>query len=277
MKLELDGRTFEFDLLHGVVVEELDLGFPEVRGPVIDRTDADGTIDLSAFHGARAVTIRAAVLPEGAHTLGSVIDRLRSFCHPSARPWLYFDVDGEQRRVRLRADQQSAPLTHTDFRRFQASWVAPDGVIEAADLVTVTVPASVGDEAGRTYDLTFDRDYPPSETSGQTVVTNDGTTDVSPIVRVYGPCSDPRLISDTRQVEVEFVGLTVPFGDYLEVDMRDRTARINGLPAASRMSRLNFARSAWWTLAPGENLVRFTPGSFSPPSSMEVRFRPAWL
>jgi len=277
MRIELDGRVFEFGIEHGIIVEELDLGFPEVRERAEHRTDADGTVDVTAFHGGAAVTIGGTVLPEGSHTVWSVVDRLRAFCRPSARPWLYFDVDGVERRFRLRADQQSAPLTHPSMRRFQATWVAPDGIMEAAELSSVQIPASVEDEAGRAYDLVFDRVYPSSPSTGQTAVTNGGSTDVWPTVRVYGPCVDPRIISDTQGAEVAFVGLNVPAGQYLEVDMGARTARIDGLAGASRLGSLDFATSAWWPLAPGDNLVRFSPGSFSSPSTAEVRWRHAWL
>lgn len=266
--LDLRGRGYR--------VGRLDIGFPTVRGVSESRVDDDGEDDRTAHHGASAVAMEI-MLHARDTTLTQLLDALRAFCHPSSRPYLVVERDGQQRRIRLRADQQSAPITNPFHQQVQASWRAPDGVMEALAEQIGTAEAVATDEGGFAFDLTFDLAFPATSAVGSVTVTNDGTVTVTPVLRLYGPCTDPRVENQTTGQQMIFSGLTIAAGDWLEIDCRERTIRLNGLTEQSRYARLDFVASEFLTLLPGLNTVRYYPVSFSSGARLEVRFRSAWI
>lgn len=256
-------------------LDELDLGFPAVRAVVQDRPQADGESDQTAHHGGRAVSMKLRLVPV-TRTLTALLDDLMYFCHPGRRPVLVFEHDGSERQITLRADQQSAPITSPNSQAVQVAWRAPTGrILSSTEQVSAANPDA--GEPGRAYDLTFDRDYPDSVGIGRITVTNAGTTAADPIIRIFGPCTDPRIANETVDKALEFTGLTIAAGDYLELDPAHRTARLNGLASSSRYGFLNFDTSEWWSLEPGDNTIRFYPVTSSPPSQAQVRWHDAYL
>jgi hypothetical protein len=261
-------------------VYDSDFGFPEVRTVVEAAPDADGTVDTTALIGARTVTLRL--------WLDSVPwatrQRLVRFLHPKLRPTLFFRLDEDQpeMRVDLRGDLLSGNLPTlmqlADQRDVMVQWVAPSGVLESADLYTViATTGGAGAEVGRLYDLVYPRLYPASPVLGAATCTNAGTADAYPLIRIYGPCTDPVVTNDTAGRSLEFSGLTIDAGQFLEVDTRARTIRYNADPADSRYSKLVFPTSRWWTLAPGTNQVRFVPATGSGGASADIVFRDTYL
>lgn len=278
--LEAEGLdTLSLDGEHGIVVENLDLGFPAIRGVSQSRPSADGELDETAYIGARAVTISGNLEGAGVLNRQQVLDRLRSFLRPDIRPYIVYQLepDGDVRRIRLRADQHGAPIVAPNDVDFSASWRGPDGVQEANDEVMQTISAAADIEAGRTYDLEFDRVYPESPPIGVTTVTNDGNMNAYPVLRLYGPATGVNIENQTVGKTLELPDLVVDAGDYIEIDTRNRTIRLLGDPDQSRYSYVDFDTSAWWSLIPGDNELRYYPSSFSSGAVADVIFRPNWL
>jgi len=274
----VDGqRSFTLQPHAEIAVQGWNLGFPAVREVSEDRSDADGSVDSTAYHGPRAVTMTMTML--GANRL-RLLDELRSFCGPAARPYLTITSDlwDQPRRVRLRADQQSSALNvgMGTSRPVQAGWVAPDGVLEAVALSEVTVGPSGLATTGLTYPVTYPVTYPASTSGGPVTVVNAGTAPVCPVVRMYGPATGPVLSVD-GQGSLSFPSLTIPAGDYVEVDFRERTVLVNSLPTVSRYGLLDFAAATWWQLQPGSNVVRYAPAAYSGGAAAVVTWRAAWL
>jgi hypothetical protein len=260
----------------GYKVSRLDVGFPAVRPVTQSRPDEDGELDTTALYGAAAVSMDLMLIP-GALTLTALVDELRSFCHPASRPYLVVERDGQQRRMRLRVDQQSAPITTPLYQHVQAQWRAPDGVWEALTEQIGTSDAVTAGSGGRTYPRTYSLSYAASSPVGAVTVTNDGTVPVRPVLRLYGPATDPRVENQSTGERLIFTGLSLLAGDWLEIDCREKTARLNGLVSQSRLSRLDFANSTYLRLLRGMNTVRYYPVSFGDGARLEVRFRPAYL
>jgi hypothetical protein len=270
----------------GYRVARLDIGLPTVRAVTVPRPDQDGEDDTTAHHGAAAVSMDVRLLAgrdsglvgiAPSPSLIDLRDALRAFCHPSARPYLVVEDEGQQRRIRLRADQFAGPITNPRHQQVQLSWRAPDGVMEALAEQIGTAEAVPSGEGGFAFDMTFDLTFPTSSAVGSVTVSNDGTVDVRPILRLYGPCIDPRVENQSTGEQLIFTGLTIAAGDWLEIDCREKTARLNGLASQSRLSRLDFANSSYLRLLPGMNTVRYFPVSFSTGARLEVRFRSAWI
>lgn len=270
-------RTMVLDPSTGWHRTSVDIGFPAVRAVSGARPDADGEDDTTAHHGAAAVTLAARLVDAAGRTHRQMIDELRAFCHPTARPWLVYTEAGEQRQVRLRADAQAAPLLTVTHRDVQVSWRAPDGVSESLAEEIGVAFAVPTDEGGFGFDLAFDLSFPASSAVGSTTVTNRGNTDVRPVLRLYGPATDPRVENQTTGERLLFTGLTIAAGDWLEIDCREATIRLNGLVEQSRYSRLDFAASQFLRLIPGPNTVRYYPVVFADGARIEVRYHSAWL
>lgn len=269
-------------LLHrrtDLFVTSLDVPFPAVREVSEDRADDDGTRDATSRHGARAVSLELRAVDSPA----ALVDELVGFCHPSARPYLHLVDDewGAERRLRLRVDQQSAPMPRTSHlvRDIQAQWVAPDGIWEQTEPLTVVINADTGTLAGRTYPLRTPRTYPMTLPAGAYDHTNPGNTWQHYTARLYGPCNGPRLISDTVGETIAFSSaLSIPAGEYVEVDTRDRSALYLSQTGASRLDLVDFATTSWWRLAPGRNQLRYQPISgVQAGCAAVIDYHPAWL
>lgn len=261
-------------------LRNLDVPYPAVRAVTEDRADDDGSRDTTNRHGARAVGIQLRIIDR----LSAIVDELGGFLHPSARPYLHVTDDewSDERRLRLRVDQQSAPMG-TDLYPFgrdvQVQWVAPDGVWEQAQSVSFTVNADTGVLTGRTYPLSFPRTYPTTQAAGALEHTNPGNSWQHYVARLYGPCVGPRFTNDTTGQTLAFTDqLVIPAGDYVEVNTQDRTAYYLSQAGASRLNNIDFANSQWWRLAPGLNRLRYHPISgVEAGSAAWGEYRPAWL
>lgn len=297
----VDGeRVLVLDPDAGYRVSQLDVGFPAARVVTQGRPGRDGEDDTTALHGASAVSMSVMLVP-GAKTILALRDALRSFCHPGARPYLELDEDGTQRRIRLRADQQTAPIVSPTHQEMQLSWRAPDGVAESAAEQIGTAEGTTAAVIGRFYDRTYPMGYAQTQTQaggtygttypetypsdegvqsvpvGSVTVINDGNVPVLPLLRLYGPATDPRVENQLTGERLLFTGLTIAAGDWLEIDCRTSTIRLNGLEEQSRYARLDFVASSFLRLLPGANTIRYYPVTFDVGARLEVRYRSAWL
>lgn len=272
----------------GLFLVDLDLGYPSPRVDAEDLTDDDGTDDGTLYHGASLVSVRAAAVATDTATKQAVIDRLGAFMRPGVRPFLHYTLEdgGDERRVALRAQNRSAPLTSPWMHVMQdvlAAWVNPRGVQESADEITVEVPASSsGAEAGIVFPVVFPLAWPYAPGSGSTLATNDGNASAMPVIRMYGSATNPRLENITTGQTLEFGSATVgdlvlAAGEYVELDVRARTVTLDGDAADSRYQYLNFADSEWWSLAPGVNELRYYPEAFDPGATSYVIYHHTWI
>lgn len=282
LRLEADGLDdFPLTIDEGFSVDKVDLGFPEIRDVVIPNTGADGEDDQTEFIGARAVVLAGSIVPTDELARQEVLDRLRAFLNPRLRPYLVYELDDGtgERRIRLRGDAHSAPITTPGFAKVVVGWRGPDGIQESTTLTVEIASATPEEEPGRTYDRVYPLFYPESSVLGSVVVTNAGNVSVYPVLELYGPVDDPRIENIDGGGSLRFEGLTLGIGDYLEIDTRERTIYLNGMSTQSRYAYLDFAASSWrgLELAPGENLIRYFPESFDDGAEARIRFRSSWI
>lgn len=280
VRLEAAGlETLILDPFSGYVIQDMDLGSPEIRATVDNAPDANGTIDSTSYFGARTVTISMKLRPPAGGSREAMRNRVRAFTQPSLRPIMYVTLDDNiERRAVLRASNLSAPIKTAGYAPLVAQWAVPYGILETSTLNTADVnPISAAAELGRAYDLTFNRAYPASPTIGAATVTASGTVEAYPLIRLYGPCTNPAIYNDTQGKALSFTGLTINAGEFLEIDVRNKTIRMNGLATSNQYSKLVFPASRWWTLNPGTNAVRFVPATSSGACVMRIEWRDAWL
>lgn len=266
-------------LRRDVIVTKLDVSSPDVRAEVNDRPDDDGTDDDTERHGAAAVSLEMSLYDAPQ----ALFDAIKPYVRIGRRPYLCLTDDEweSERRIRLRADQWTAPLPWQGLGRWvdvQLQWKAPDGVWESSDAITISVPASTGQRTGLVFPAYAPWVFPASTPSGQMTYHNPGTSPSHQKVRLYGPCHGPRWTCDTTGESLVFKDtLVLGLGEYVEVDTSNRTAFAMSEPDASRLSHLDFAASTFWRVPPGESQLRYHPVSnVEVNCSAEATFRPAW-
>lgn len=263
------------DALDGWGILNIDLGDPEVRTQAQNAPDADGSLDFTNFVGARTMTI-GMELVEFSQDMFTMVTRLKGFCRPrvplkivlklsDSAPWLQADI---------RRGPWTNPLNDLWVQNPVLQWVVPKGVFESLDAqVIILNPSGTGVELGRTYDRVGDRVYPTSPVLGSGSVVNNGNVEAYPLIRIYGPCTDPAVWNDSQNKVLSFAGITILAGEFLEVETRYHTVRYQGLITDDRYSTLNFTTSRWWTLNPRSNQLRFVPATAGVGSNAEVTYR----
>jgi len=161
-------------------------------------------------------------------------------------------------------------------------WAAPDGVAETNAQSSQTVFASLGLSPGFTFDLSFDLTYPAASPSGRTNVPTVGNARCYPVMQLWGPCTFPRVdnlqdLDESGSPKQLAFNTSLSAGQYLEVDVRNRTVLLNGNANNPRYSTIDFSVSEWWTLAPGNNFVKYFPDSYSGNARAVMLYRCTFL
>lgn len=288
--LKLDsGEPFDLDAPNsGVYVQQFDPGYPEVREVMENATDRDGAVDETRFVGARVVSIDAKVVPLPGQTRWAILSRLRRFCHPGQRPTLTYQEEpgAPLKMLRLRADALSAPLTRPDYAEVGLQWKSAEGAIYAASERTETITLA-GHKAmpGRRYDRPEDvyhakhpRHYPHVEGGiGESTIYVGGDMETPPLLRVWGPCKNPRIFNEPISRWPIGANLTLGRGEYLDFDVAERSVTRNGTD--DRYQDFDFEGSRWWRLVPGPNTIRLSADEeeLSAPITLTVTWRDAYL
>lgn len=277
LTLELADASMLLDEVNGLIVTELDLGFPTIREVTDDTPARDGTDDATELFGARVVSIKATLTPADEETRLDVLRRLSRFCVPKCRPTLIVDEDGrEPRRLRLRTSAWSSPLAGTATTDVGVSWNAPSGVLEAVTETSVTMaPFVTGEAPGRSWPISFPLSWPASTggTAAQAIAS--GTVAAPWTAIVHGPCADPALKLTDDSFLFKIDDLTLSAGQFLLIDSTTRTVLLDG--TASRRSNLDFVASSWAALQPGTTELMFTPASSSAPSDCVITWHDTWI
>lgn len=269
---------------NGYVPQNLNLGSPEVRENMSSRPSANGEFDNTEFHGARAVSAMIGLAGRGAivtTTDEDLEDALREWMQPRNRMYLvYRRPEQDWRRIFLSPRACNAPKnfrTDLEFTMLALGWKSPTGVSESLVETIESINAAGTTELGRAYSLAFPRDYPDSPVVGSKPIDYTGTSPLQPIIRIYGPVTQPRFENITTGLKMEFaVGYVIAAGNYVEIDMFEGTAFINSDESQSVYHQIDFSVSDWWELIKGENLIRFYPAVATSPAVMQIYIRPKY-
>lgn len=271
----------------GFAISSVDLGNPTVRAVTDDLPGQDGSFDQTAYFSTRIVKLQGAMVPTLAGaSRAKVFDTLAPYISPGARPTLVYstDADTPDRCLDLRVDQWTNPIDHpVNASALSVQWVGQPTAYDAT-FNEVDIPFGTGSPLGFTFPLTLPLTFPLGGfTGGSAFVISDGTYQAWPLLRIFGPCTDPAVYwldptSDAELgIQVVFSGITVDPGDYIEVDCRARTANLNGDPGASRYNFVDFSATLWGPLQPGQNELRFAPATASTGSICQVLWRDSFL
>lgn len=274
---------------------------PEADVPIVNRSrEEDGSYDDDGRYLARELTFSGVFLPRS----GDMVEL--------SRARLIEQLDAVRKTVTLRVNE--TPPRQMSVRlsgKTVINTVRQSGLTEfsfdlrAADPIkySVTEMTQPGDAAaiarigsgvpsgGRSYPRNYDiatdnlREYGIAGTVNQVQIFNEGNYVTPPVITFTGPVTNPRveLISwvgksaSEPTEEMNFL-LALQAGEYLEIDVKEKTVLLNGAKGvSSRRGTMTFP-SDWFYLRPGTNLLRYTaqsaPGNTT---TMTVSALSAWL
>lgn len=118
----------------------------------------------------------------------------------------------------------------------------------------------------------------PSGTGADVIAHNAGDADSVPTSRWYGPATNPLLINISTGEQVVTDGLIIGDGEYLEVRHGGRPSMLlNGSELADRYRYRNPRRSKFFSIAPGDNVLRFIASSTGPNTRAVVSWHDAHM
>jgi hypothetical protein len=276
---------------NGIIVDSVDLGYPDVREDTGVWTDANGTWDFTRFFGARGITLGGTLVDSARGTRSMSYKALIPYLDPAARPVLVYSFDGDDHfaYLNLRAAGYSGAITNPVITKWSAQWKCPDAIAYDLESNSVTIIPGVTGSFGRTY--TTPQLQTPTPTSGWTpnryypvmggaaygLASNNGTAVTWPIIQIFGYCTVPAIINDTTNKTFAMAsGYTVNAGEVLVIDTRQRAVYL-GTPNASRYNQVDFSRSSFWPLIPGDNHITFVPATADPNAKAVITWQNAYI
>jgi len=270
----------------GVAAVTLDVQ-PAVRAVSSSVAGGDGTRDLTQFADAAAVTLS---LRLWAGSTGPApeefLDEISPLLAPHRRPALVVSNDRwtSPRVLTVRFASRPAPVDNPVSTDVAISWSVPAGCWTDSAVTEYDLPALLDPTTGlhvtpAGLHVTKAGIRLPAVTSpSPSLVAVGGSVRPAWKARLYGPCTGPRLASDTLGADIVFTsGLVLGAGQYVELDSAARTANLLSDPAQSQLGKLDFAKTDWWTLEPGvTNQVRYHPVSGAA-SGAVLTFSPSYL
>lgn len=247
-----------------------------VRESADDLPEADGGVH-GAFHYTRLAFTLQGLLQGGAPPFHDAQDKLLAATdamRQDAR--LLWEANGVPVMVDFRA-QQPTRIGGRIPKTFLVAGVSERNVVRSqAENVVEALTGGGSVPSGFSSDLTDPLTSAPG-TDGQATATHAGRAERAwPILEVYGPCTNPTLINVTDGNRGLYLIYELLAGEWLTIDTdpRRRSVRLNGGP--TRYSALDFARSEWWGLVPGDNAIRVAFNTYSAGAKLRVRWRDAW-
>ena len=275
ISLVLGDDTLELTPANGYNIVAFDMGYPSPRNVLYPRANANGEVDRTSFFGERAVSL-------GIRTTGDRWERIRElspYMVPSARPYLVHTYESEPRRMTVRAAGMNYGLSAAPYQDFMLQWVAPNGSWETVAERSVTVLPFITSDEGFGFDVGFDLSFPPLTNPLSVNAFTDGNVGCPPVIDIYGPCSNPFLLS-FRDLDASGLPKRLQFDialsatQFLTVNTRERTVLLNG--TTNRYNTLS-PISTWFTLLEGNNPLRFQAESSSGNARAVVRYRCQYL
>jgi hypothetical protein len=265
----LDGVTVDLeDPAAGYFCSELDLASPEVREVKSNRPDMDGVDDRTQFAGGRVVSAKVDALAGAGARIDEVAATFGRYMVPSARPYLHYVLDRGTNPERvvgpLRGVSAAWPIIGDNAREIQLQWIASDPVAYDPASYLATAWAGAAVQVGREYSLTFDRKYAagPGGEKVDAVFDVHGDYPVQPVVRIYGPITDPVVTFDTggNHYAIPFGDFRLDAGDHVTVDTKSHAAYMREDPTASVLAALDWGTLSWPVLSPGNPVTMSVAG-----------------
>lgn len=228
------------------------------------RPRADGGWPSESFRASKTVTAVSNVEGPSTQAVSASLDLFYAAC--VGAPTLTVD-DGQGPRSMVVRKQYGAHVQWIGPTACEVSWQ-----MEAADprkygstvIQSTALPSSTG---GLTWPVTFPVTWTGVTNSGNVSIPNLGNTAAPVTIRIDGPVTGP-IITHTSSVgtQVFSLSLTLAAGEFLLIDMENRTVLANG-----QSSRAAYVTSRGWCSAdPGANQYGFNAQTYNSSALMTV-------
>ena len=232
---------------------ELNLGYPSIRDNMTNRPDQSGVDDRSAFFAERVISANITATGE---PVDAIAASFAPFTDPAARPTLHYVLDrgpdSPERTFVVRASGYAWPIIGSSKHRdIQLQWVAADPLALDPALRTATAWAGSSVGGGRVYNLTFNRSYGAEGGALPTsaILSSPGDVIVWPLLRLYGPISQPLVqfaYDDAPDAAIHFVApFSIDAGHYVEIRTADKTAFRDGDRAQPVLGSIDWLTTQW--------------------------------
>lgn len=246
-----------------------------VRGAGEDVPEGDGRRAGPSYYEGIAFTLRANLTPDLVASQAPQDKILEATDAMDADSRLAWTPPGG---VPVMLDFRQQLPTRITGRRPKQAFVA--GVAEKSVVLTqaeteTDILAVATTPGGFTSPLTSPLRSNPSN-DGQATIENRGRSKTWPILEIHGPCVNPVITNITNGARALYFTYTLAAGQRLVIytDPRRRAVLLDD--QAGRYDALDFDRSSWWALLPGNNDLRIAFTSFSAGAKVRVRHRDAW-
>jgi len=251
---------------------------PEAREQREDRATQDGQIDYGQYLGARLMTFNGTILAENATQRDLWRqDLLDAFIKDGVYRWLRWQVSGEvAKQIYCKVFTRTILDNFEDhpfYRNFIINFIAVDPRIYSQTEYTdkVYIPNVAG---GFESPLTSPLTSGIAQAGGRLNINNIGNFTSLPVVRMYGPLTNPYIRNNDDGAKQIKINMIVSGGDYLEIDFEEKTIMLNG--SASRYNYLD-SGYGWWGIKKGNNEIIFRDSGGDTDAYAEVIYRHAWI
>jgi hypothetical protein len=189
--------------------------------------------------------------------------------------WLKWTIDGGvsmQALVKLHGELEPPVEVGPNILAYQVQMLAQDPRAYSQILSTSTGGTLTSAPGGWTFPRTEPITFAVSA-SGQSAVNNAGNRPTPPVFRIYGMCVNPQILLLGTTSRIALTG-TVGAGDYLEIDVQNRSITLNGTSPA--LYFLDAANSTWFELPKGTSTIQLLAGTFDTVARCDTIYRSAY-
>lgn len=233
---------------------------PGIRGETVAQILAGGSLvsiegAMRVQHTDNPAEVIAAYLQERQNLAAAISHTYNALGRVQPLTLRFTDLSGRALQVECFKDRYKAPFELPTRNEWFLQLRNPSGVIESQSQKTATV--DLPKQGGVTFDLVWDIVFGDSS-GGSATATNDGSTEARPVIRLYGPMTNPVL---TNTATNEYIGLNhiLLAGDVITIDTRHNSI-IQG-ESTNRMGTRQ-AGSTLWNLQPGANTITLSADTY---------------
>ncbi|GLY81832.1 phage distal tail protein [Actinoallomurus iriomotensis] len=235
----------------------------------------DGAFDAENYYGARTVGLKGQIRAPDRAALEAARDRLMQVLPPRRLVKVRLDEAVPKFVMARRTGEPLVDLVTDTLAEYDVTVLAPDPRKYADDGLFAQMSIAVsapGLAPPWTPPIRFPARPPGSE---RATVTNAGTYETQPFIRLDGPGRDLQVLNDTTGLHLAY-DVELGVGDFLDIDCRVGSALLNGV--ANRSPVVGSAITTQFVLVRGPNRLRFLGTATDPDlvAIATIRANSAW-
>jgi hypothetical protein len=243
------------------------LDFPGVRSEKVARPGRAGVTRMGGTADAIFPTLEGWIVADSPASTALQEQELRSLCraayeNPATLIWTPAAL--AERQCTVYVDEKPDIGDDDGVPFYMIPLVSEDPVAYGTALKTQnTSIVAAGGGGGLIFPFDFPMNFADPSGNGAGNFTNAGDLPSFPVVRIHGDITNPVVHNETTGLRVALTesGLSIPSGQYVEIDMLHETIYLNGDTSAPLYDALDVEVSMFWSLEKNINIVRVSGDS----------------